>query len=102
MYPSISDHGFIGDLQSAALVAAAICDAALLLMPLMGFHPANDPGWQATLTAMDRRLVTDGLVHRDDPQTSPDGPPEDEGMSSLCTFLYVDALAQSSRLETPG
>lgn len=78
---------------------ADICDAALLLMPLMGFLPPNDPRWQSTLTEMDRRLVTDSLVYRYDPQASPDGLPGNEGTFSLCTFLYVDALAQSGRLE---
>jgi GH15 family glucan-1,4-alpha-glucosidase len=78
---------------------ADICDAALLLMPLMGFLPPNDPRWQSTLAEMDRRLVTDSLVYRYDPQASPDGLPGDEGTFSLCTFLYVDALAQSGRLE---
>jgi GH15 family glucan-1,4-alpha-glucosidase len=78
---------------------ADICDAALLLMPLMGFLPPNDPRWQSTLAEMDRRLVTDSLVYRYDPQASPDGLPGNEGTFSLCTFLYVDALAQSGRLD---
>lgn len=78
---------------------ADICDAALLLMPLVGFLPPNDPRWQSTLAEMDRRLVTDSLVYRYDPQASPDGLPGNEGTFSLCSFLYVDALAQSGRLE---
>jgi len=78
---------------------ADICDASLLLMPLMGFLPPNDPRWQSTLKEMDRRLVTDSLVYRYDPQASPDGLPGNEGTFSLCTFLYVDALAQSGRID---
>ena len=39
------------------------------------------------------------LVYRYDPQASPDGLPGNEGTFSLCSFLYVDALAESGRLD---
>jgi GH15 family glucan-1,4-alpha-glucosidase len=48
---------------------------------------------------MDRTLVDDSLVYRYDPQASPDGLPGSEGTFSLCTFLYVAALARSGRLD---
>jgi GH15 family glucan-1,4-alpha-glucosidase len=48
---------------------------------------------------MDKTLVADSLVYRYDPNASPDGLPGSEGTFSLCTFLYVDALARSGRLE---
>lgn len=47
---------------------------------------------------MDRTLVSDSLVHRYDPAASPDGLRGAEGTFSLCTFLYVDALARAGRL----
>jgi pentatricopeptide repeat protein len=47
---------------------------------------------------MDRRLVSDSLVHRYDPAAAPDGLRGREGTFSLCTFLYVDALARAGRL----
>jgi GH15 family glucan-1,4-alpha-glucosidase len=76
-----------------------VLDASLVLMPRMGFVVPNDPRWRSTLAAMDRTLVTDSLVYRYDPAASPDGLPGEEGTFSLCTFLYVDALARSGRLE---
>lgn len=76
-----------------------VLDASLVLMPLMGFLPPNDPRWQSTMAAMDRTLVEDSLVYRYDPEASPDGLPGAEGTFSLCTFLYVDALARSGRVE---
>ena len=76
-----------------------VLDAALVLMPLMGFVVPNDPRWQSTLSAMDRTLVEDSLVYRYDPAASPDGLPGSEGTFSLCTFLYANALARSGRLE---
>jgi GH15 family glucan-1,4-alpha-glucosidase len=76
-----------------------VLDASLVLMPLMGFIVPNDPRWQSTMTAMDKTLVADSLVFRYDPEASPDGLPGSEGTFSLCTFLYVDALARSGRVD---
>ncbi|MEU9320265.1 glycoside hydrolase family 15 protein [Streptomyces sp. NPDC048295] len=75
-----------------------VLDASLLLMPRVGFLAPKDPGWLATLDAMDRTLVSDSLVYRYDPAASPDGLRGSEGTFSLCTFLYVDALARAGRL----
>jgi GH15 family glucan-1,4-alpha-glucosidase len=76
-----------------------VLDASLVLMPLMGFIVPNDTRWQSTMSAMEDTLVTDSLVYRYDPDASPDGLPGSEGTFSLCTFLYVDALARSGRLD---
>jgi pentatricopeptide repeat protein len=76
-----------------------VLDSSLLLMPLEGFIAPNDPLWLSTLRAMDRELVSDSLVYRYNPAASPDGLHGDEGTFSLCTFLYVDALARAGRLE---
>ncbi|WP_329315898.1 glycoside hydrolase family 15 protein [Streptomyces sp. NBC_01262] len=76
-----------------------VLDASLLLVPRVGFIAPKSPGWLSTLDAMDRVLVSDSLVYRYDPEASPDGLRGSEGTFSLCTFLYVDALARSGRLE---
>ncbi len=74
-------------------------DSSLLLMPLEGFISPQDPMWLSTLRAIDKQLVSDSLVYRYNPAASPDGLHGDEGTFSLCTFLYVDALARSGRLD---
>jgi len=76
-----------------------VLDASLVFMPLLGFIRPNDRKWQSTMAAMEKTLVSDSLVFRYDPAASPDGLPGSEGTFSLCTFLYVDALARSGRLE---
>ncbi len=76
-----------------------VLDASLLLMPAVGFITPRDPRWLSTLDAMDTELVSDSLVYRYDPAASPDGLRGSEGTFSLCSFLYVDALAQSDRLD---
>ncbi|MGW6356923.1 glycoside hydrolase family 15 protein [Streptomyces sp. NPDC055092] len=75
-----------------------VLDASLLLMPAVGFIAPKDPAWLSTLDAMDGKLVSDSLVYRYDPAASPDGLRGSEGTFSLCTFLYVDALARAGRL----
>jgi pentatricopeptide repeat protein len=79
--------------------ATEVLDSSLLLMPLEGFISPTDPMWLSTLDAMDRELVSDSLVYRYNPAASPDGLHGDEGTFSLCTFLYVDALARAGRLD---
>jgi GH15 family glucan-1,4-alpha-glucosidase len=76
-----------------------VLDSSLLLMPLEGFIAATDPLWLSTLNAMDKELVSDSLVYRYNPAATPDGLRGSEGTFSLCTFLYVDALARAGRLE---
>jgi pentatricopeptide repeat protein len=76
-----------------------VLDSSLLLMPLEGFISPTDPMWLSTLDAMDGELVSDSLVYRYNPAASPDGLHGDEGTFSLCTFLYVDALARAGRLD---
>jgi len=76
-----------------------VLDAALLRMPTTGFVAPRDPQWLATLEAMGAELVTDSLVYRYDPASSPDGLRGSEGTFSLCSFAYVDALARAGLLD---
>jgi pentatricopeptide repeat protein len=76
-----------------------VLDSSLLLMPIEGFISPTDPMWLSTLERMDSELVSDSLVYRYNPAASPDGLHGDEGTFSLCTFLYVDALARAGRLD---
>ncbi|GLZ31009.1 glucoamylase [Lentzea sp. NBRC 105346] len=75
-----------------------VLDASLLRMPKVGFVAPTDPQWLSTLSAMRTGLVTDSLVYRYDPASSPDGLRGCEGTFSLCTFGYVDALARAGEL----
>ncbi|MFG2990422.1 glycoside hydrolase family 15 protein [Streptomyces sp. NPDC048257] len=76
-----------------------VLDASLLMMPMVGFITPKDPRWLSTLEAMDAELVSDSLVYRYDPAASPDGLLGGEGTFSLCSFLYVYALARSGKVE---
>jgi GH15 family glucan-1,4-alpha-glucosidase len=76
-----------------------VLDASLLLMSRVNFVPPTDVRWLATLQAMRRELVSDSLVYRYNPSASPDGLGGSEGTFSLCTFLFVEALARSGYVE---
>jgi GH15 family glucan-1,4-alpha-glucosidase len=75
-----------------------VLDASLLKMPQVGFIAPHDPLWTDTMKAIEAELVSDSLVYRYDPEASPDGLRGSEGTFSLCSFLYVDALARGDRL----
>jgi GH15 family glucan-1,4-alpha-glucosidase len=72
-------------------------DAALLLMPIVGFLPARDPRIVATVKAIARELVHDGLVKRYRKHPAVDGLPEGEGAFLPCSFWLADALALMGR-----
>ncbi len=74
-------------------------DAALLLIPSVGFLPASDPRVVGTVDAVQRELASDGLVLRylPDADGGVDGLPGTEGAFLACSFWLVSALAQVGR-----
>jgi GH15 family glucan-1,4-alpha-glucosidase len=48
-------------------------DASLLMMPLIGFLPADDPRMRRTVDAIQRELTVDGLVLRYNSEVANDG-----------------------------
>lgn len=74
-------------------------DAALLMMPLVGFLPMSDPRVSRTVAAIQRELTRDGLVHRYRPDISSDvdGLPPGEGTFLPCSFWLVECLALAGR-----
>jgi GH15 family glucan-1,4-alpha-glucosidase len=71
-------------------------DAALLLLPRIGFVAYDDPRMIRTTDAICRSLDRDGLLARYD---SPDGLPGKEGSFLPCTFWLVCCLAYQGRME---
>ncbi len=75
-------------------------DAALLLLPQIGFLPASDPRIQGTVEAVGRALMRDGFLLRYDPEADDgggDGLSGGEGAFLACTFWYADALAMTGQ-----
>lgn len=74
-------------------------DGSMLLMPLVRFVSATDPAWLATLRAIERDLVRDGLVWRYNATHAKDGLTGDEGAFTACSFWYVECLARAGEVE---
>ena len=72
-------------------------DAALLMMPQVGFLPATDPRMVGTIRAIQSELAEDGLVRRYDlssgeQSSTLDGLAGTEGAFLACSFWLADAL----------
>ena len=69
-------------------------DAAILMLPLVGFLPATDPRMASTIRLIEKELTINGYVARYDPEESGnvDGLPPGEGSFLPCSFWLVDCL----------
>jgi GH15 family glucan-1,4-alpha-glucosidase len=67
-------------------------DASLLLIPLVGFLPVDDPRVRGTVEAIEKHLMRDGFVRRYDPSALDDGVCGNEGRFLACSFWLVSAL----------
>jgi GH15 family glucan-1,4-alpha-glucosidase len=75
-------------------------DASVLMIPLVGFLPADDPRVVSTIDAINRELTVDGFVQRYNPNTAKiDGIGEPEGVFLPCTFWMVEALFLAGHVE---
>ncbi|MGW5679965.1 glycoside hydrolase family 15 protein, partial [Streptomyces sp. NPDC003860] len=76
-------------------------DAALLLIPIVGFLPPNDPRVIGTIDAIQDELTTqDGFLLRYSTtghEVGGDGLPGDEGAFLACSFWLVETLALAGR-----
>ena len=74
----------------AGAFASDDLDASVLLLPLVGFLPADDPRMRATVEAVERELGTGGLVRRW---------PDDDSGFLICTFWLAECLAMAGEVE---
>ena len=72
-------------------------DASLLLIPQVGFLPADDLRVLGTIAAIERSLVVDGLVVRYSTATNVDALPVGEGTFLPCSFWLADSYVLTGR-----
>jgi GH15 family glucan-1,4-alpha-glucosidase len=72
-------------------------DASLLLIPQVGFLPADDPRVMGTIAAIERGLMIDGLVLRYSTATQVDALPAGEGAFLACSFWLADSYVLTGR-----
>jgi GH15 family glucan-1,4-alpha-glucosidase len=74
-------------------------DAALLMLPLVGFVSPQDPRMIGTVRAIERELAQGGLLLRYRTDEGVDGLPPGEGVFLLCNFWLADNYALAGRDE---
>jgi GH15 family glucan-1,4-alpha-glucosidase len=96
MHATICEHGFDSERNTfTQSFGSNELDASLLLLPLVGFLPADDPRVRGTVAAIERELMIDGLVSRYRTRAEIDGLPPGEGVFLPCSFW----LANNYRLQ---
>ncbi len=96
----ILEKGF--DAERNAFVqsyGSKLLDASLLMIPLVGFLPPDDPRVVGTLEAIGRELMDHGFVRRYETTGGVDGLPPGEGAFLPCSFWFADNLALMGRME---
>ena len=92
IHRDVLEHGVRADGALTQAYGSDTLDASLLMAPLVGFLPADDPRVRATVAAVERELTEDGFVLRYRTEHTADGLPGDEGAFLLCTFWLADCL----------
>jgi carbohydrate kinase (thermoresistant glucokinase family) len=96
MHATICELGFDSERNTfTQSFGSSELDASLLLIPLVGFLPADDPRVRGTVAAIERELMIDGLVLRYRTRAEIDGLPPGEGVFLPCSFW----LANNYRLQ---
>ena len=98
IHAQVCDQGF--DRRRNSFVQSynsTYLDASLLLIPQVGFLPADDPRVIGTIAAIESTLVVDGLVLRYSTAIEVDALPPGEGAFLPCSFWLVDGYVLTGR-----
>jgi GH15 family glucan-1,4-alpha-glucosidase len=92
IHAEVCERGFDRELDSfVQAYGSKRLDASLLLIPLVGFLPPEDPRIRGTLRAIEERLlIGDEFVLRYETDDGVDGLPAGEGAFLACSFWLVD------------
>ena len=94
----IERDGFDADLNSfVQSYGSKHMDASLLLIPIVGFLPANDARVRGTVERIERQLLCRGFVQRYDPDSGIDGLHGREGAFLACSFWLADNYVLQGR-----
>src|SRR5262245_6564692 len=102
-HQQVCKHGFNARLDSfVQSYGSSELDASLLLIPIVGFLPAEDPRVRGTLAAVESLLIADGFVLRYNSARASDGLPPGEGCFLACSFWLADAYILQGRVDEAG
>ena len=98
IHEQVCQQGFDAGLNSfVQYYGSKHLDASLLMMPLVGFLPAEDPRVIGTVKAIETHLMEDGFVGRYTQDPAVDGMPHGEGKFLACTFWLADNYVLQGR-----
>jgi len=100
IHRDVCNKGF--DAEENAFVdsyGSKLLDASVLLLPAVGFLPANDPRIRGTIAAVEKRMMRDGFVLRHDPCEVSDEIQPIEGAFLACTLWLADAHVLAGDLD---
>jgi GH15 family glucan-1,4-alpha-glucosidase len=91
IHAQVCGQGFDANLNSfVQYYGSKHLDASLLMMPLVGFLPADDQRVIGTVRAIETHLMESGFVSRYTLDPSVDGLPHGEARFLACTFWLAD------------
>ena len=101
IHAEVCEQGFDRELNSfVQAYGSKRLDASLLLLPMVGFLPPEDPRVRGTLRAIEDRLLIEGeFVLRYETEHAGDGLPAGEGAFLACSFWLVDNYVLQGRYE---
>ena len=101
IHRDVCEKGFNREAQAASPrpTTPTQLDASLLLIPQVGFLPCDDPRVRGTIEAIEKHLMSDGLVLRYRTEHTDDGLPPGEGVFLACSFWMVSALKMLGRVD---
>ncbi|MGM4893069.1 glycoside hydrolase family 15 protein [Tardiphaga sp. 839_C3_N1_4] len=75
-----------------------VLDGAILLLPALGFLPADDPRVKGTIAAVEKYLIRDGFVLRHDPRGVTGEAQPAEGAFLACSLWLAEAYIKMGEI----
>ena len=98
IHEQVCREGFDADINSfVQYYGSKHLDASLLMMPLVGFLPADDSRVIGTVKAIETNLMENGFVERYTQDPKVDGIPHGEGTFLPCSFWLADNYVLQGR-----
>jgi GH15 family glucan-1,4-alpha-glucosidase len=100
IHEQVCREGFNTELNSfVQFYGSRHLDASVLMMPLVGFLPADDPRMLGTVKAIENGLIENGFVGRYTTDPAVDGLPHGEADFLACSFWLADNYVLQGRRE---
>ena len=100
IHSEVCENGYDARLGSfVQSYGSSYLDSSLLLIPLVGFLPPEDPRVTGTVEAVEQRLMRDGFLLRYEDGHGSDDMPPGQGVFLACSFWLVDSYVLLGRLD---